>query len=483
MNKRTRPLLNLKQLFYISLCGFGVQFASSLQMTNSSSLFNFLGAKSADLGYLWLAAPVAGLIIQPLVGQFSDSTITKYGKRIPYIFIWLLLSCLALFLLPLANELWQGAVLVLLLSCSINGGTEALRALIGDITPNQQKATAFAWQTIFCGVGAGVAALLPWILSHIHILPKMNMMTSKVPLVLKISLFLGGLVLLLSMLLMVRNIRERSFLKSQLLYDLQSKRRRNHLKKVYGTFKELFKNIRHMPKVIKDFIVVQIFTWIGMFCLWLYFGIGLSQHIYGLPVNVAASSTNQYQLLLEKGMIEAGVCFGIYQFISVLYAFLLPKLASQMGSRVVHAVSLLVGALSIISILFMKHIELIYVAMVGVGIMWGSIMTMPYAIISAELPRSKMGVYLGIFNITITIPQIVGGLCMGFLTEKLFYNHAIYSVVFGGVLIFISGLILLFQSKRLKLAAYCQEKSRGVMSEDVNKVRINSKEELNPISI
>lgn len=445
MSKKTRPLLNFKQLFYLSLCGFGIQFASSLQMTNTSSLFKFLGAESGEIGYLWLAAPIAGLIIQPVVGQFSDSTMTRFGKRIPYIFVWVLLSSLALFLLPFSKILWLAAMVVLILSCSINGCTEALRALIGDIAPNQQKATAFAWQTVFCGIGAGIAALLPWALAHMELFPKANESAEKVPMVLQASLLIGGVILLVSMLIMVRHIQEKTFVKSHLLHDLQIRRHRSHAEKIYGAFRELFKNIKGMPKVIKDFSIVQVFTWTGMFCIWLYFGIGLAQHAFGLPVGIDVSSNPDYQRLLEKGTIEAGICFGIYQFVSVLYAFILPKLAELTTPRVIHALSLIAGALSLIAIIFTKHLLLIYGAMIGVGIMWGSIMTMPYAIISAELPRSKMGVYLGIFNITITLPQILGGLFMGAITEKIFHGHAIYSIVLGGVLILISGLIMLYQ--------------------------------------
>jgi len=445
MNRKTRPLLNIIQLFYLSLCGFGIQFASSLQMTNTSSLFKFLGAESGEIGYLWLAAPIAGLIIQPVVGQFSDSTMTRYGKRIPYIFIWVILSSLALFALPFCNALWLAASVVLILSCSINGCTEALRALLGDIAPNEQKATAFAWQTIFSGVGAGIAAILPSILAHIQIIPKANQSAGKVPMGLQISLLVGGVVLLISMLVMVRNIREKTFVKSHLLHDLQIMRHRTHLEKVLGAFRELFKNIKRMPKVIKDFSIVQVFTWTGMFCLWLYFGIAIAQHIFGLPAGANVADNPDYQRLLEKGTIEAGICFGIYQFVSVVYALLLPKLAELTSPRAIHALSLIAGAICLVAILFTDHLWVIYGMMVGVGIMWGSIMTMPYAIISAELPRSKMGVYLGIFNITITLPQIVGGLFMGAITAKIFHNHAIYSVVLGGVFILISGIILLYQ--------------------------------------
>jgi maltose/moltooligosaccharide transporter len=450
MHKKTRPLLNFQQLFYLSLCGFGIQFASSLQMTNTSSLFKFLGAESGEIGFLWLAAPIAGLLIQPIVGQFSDSTMTRYGKRIPYIFVWVILSCLALFALPFIDHLWAAAMGVLVLSCSINGCTEALRALVGDIAPNQQKPTAFAWQAIFSGVGAGIAAILPWLLAYMHVLPKANETTEKVPMVLQVSLLVGGVVMLVSMLIMVKRIKEKTFVKSHLLHDLQAMRHRSHTRKIYGAFKELWKNIKRMPKVIRDFSMVQVFTWIGMFCVWLYFGIGLAQHVFGLPVGVNVADNPNYQRLLEKGTIEAGICFGIYQFISVLYAFLLPKLAEKTSPRAIHAFSLLIGALSLIGIILTKQIWLIYVLMVGVGIMWGSIMTMPYAIISAELPRSKMGVYLGIFNITITLPQILGGLCMGSITARVFHNHAMYSVVLGGVMIFISGLILLYQDSFLR---------------------------------
>ncbi|MFN7094217.1 MAG: MFS transporter, partial [Burkholderiales bacterium] len=423
----------------LSMGAFGLQLASTLEMNNTSGLFKLLGANDKTVSLLWLIAPLTGLIIQPVLGQISDLSYTKYGRRIPYVFVGMLLSCLSLFLIPFSSSLAFTAILILILSCSVNAATEALRALVGDITPTSQKATAFSWQSVFSGIAAMLASLVPWALESMHILVKSTTANS-IPLILKISFVLGAYILFHSVAAMVREIKELG-----IKNGTNQLGTRNFFSLIGVIFKELFINILHMPTVIKRFFLIQIFTWAGVFCLWIYFSIALAQHIFNLPANADIMSNLYYHQLMEKSIVEAGICFGIYQASSVLYVMILPKLVKIFPPYKIHASSLLIGAISLILMILVKKMLFVYIFMIGVGMFWGSLATMPYAIISAELPPEKMGTYLGIFNITITIPQIICGLFIGFINQYLFFNHAIFTILLAGILIGIAGVILFRQ--------------------------------------
>lgn len=443
--------LTALQLFNLSICAFGLQFANSLQMAGTTSLYKFLGAASSNLSLLWLAAPISGLIIQPIVGQFSDSTATRYGKRIPYIFFWGILGCLALILLPFSKAVWFAAGLMWLLSCSHNGCTEALRALIGDITPNPQKARAFALQTIFAGIGAAIAAVMPSLLTK---LLKVDIGTQElhtVPKTLQISFIVAGLVMAFCIGWTVYTVRERAFTKSNLLRLEKEQRKRTTWQRIILNLKEVYQHIRRMPPIMRQLSFVQVFSWFGIFSLWLYFGIAVAQHIYGLPIHADITHDADAATILETATIWVGVCFGIYQAVSVLYALVLPGLANRLAPKIIHGISLLIGAVSIMTCGLVHNRYVLIANMIGVGIMWGSIMTMPYTIIASEVSRAKMGVYMGIFNIAITLPQIISGLTLSFITAKIFHNQAMYSIIFGGFLIFLSAITLLYQENFLTI--------------------------------
>lgn len=441
-NKRT---LGIKELFYLSLAGFGLQFASALEMGNTSGLFKFLGASDKEVSWLWLIAPVTGLIIQPVLGQLSDLIETKYGKRIPFIFIGGLLTCLSLFFLTFSESLTFTALMILVLSCSVNAATEGLRALTGDITPKSQKSSAFAWQAILGGIGAMIASLIPWLLDIAHIFAKPGDGNSfKVPIVIKISLFLGCFIVAQAIWSMIKEIKEADY-NPELKADKLEKSPENFFRLIYSVWSELFKNLIHTPDVIKKFFLVQIFTWAGMFCVWLYFGIAVAQHVFNLPTDANVTTNPHYQALMRQGVLDANICFAIYQLFAMLYALVLPKLSEKISPYKLHSYSLFVGAFSLIFVVFVHDIWLTYAAMIGLGIFWGSLLVMPYAIIAAELPSDKIGTYFGVFNITITIPQIICGLTIGFINEYIFFNHAILSILLAGIFLGIAGLILLRQ--------------------------------------
>ncbi len=442
-------VLSLKQLINLCICAFGIQFVTALQAANMSSIYKFLGAESSNLPYLWLAAPISGLLIQPLVGQISDSTTTRFGKRRPYILMWGLLAGTAIFLMPFSYAIWMAAFLLWILDSSINGCTETLRALTADITTNKQKPKAFAFQAFFAGIGASVAAILPFIFSH-YLLAKQVYEDYSIPIAIKISFVIGSSVLISTIIWTVLKIKEPPFRKTHLLQEKKKQRHKSVSYKFFEFFKEMLFNIYHMPEVIRKFYLIQMFTWIGMYCLWIYFGLAIAQQIYHLPVGANTGTNSYYADLLEKGTEWAGICFGIYQLVSVFYSLALPYLAEKTSPRFIHGCSMVIGALGILSLgIVTKPIYSIF-SMVAIGILWGSIMTMPYAIISAELPKGKTGVYLGIFNITITIPQIISSLIFGEVANCLFHNYAVYPLMTGGALILVGGILMLRQANSEK---------------------------------
>jgi maltose/moltooligosaccharide transporter len=442
--------LPFKKLLLLAIAAFGIQFATALQMSNMTSLYKFLGAKSINLPFLWLAAPISGLLIQPLVGQLSDSTVTQFGKRKPFLLFWGLLSAFALMLMPLVHAVWIAAIFLWLLECSINGSTESLRALTADLTPPSQRAKAFAIQTLFAGIGSGIAATLPWLIHHfINSNSQVNLIYY-LPQPLKLSFLVGSIVIIFTVIWTLLNIKEKPFTKTRLYNLLKTKNSENIFNNIKMLIKEIHINIKNIPPVIKNFYTIQIFTWVGLFCFWLYLGLAISQHFFGLPPGIIVTENHQYADLLESGTEWAGICYGTYQFVSVIYSILLIFISTKISLRLIHGFSLIAGGVGITSIFFIHDPLYVLISMLGVGMMWGSIMSMPYAIISRELPIAKMGVYLGLFNITITVPQIICGLLLGPVMTYIFHNRAPEILSLGGIFIFIAGILMLkqYQSKK-----------------------------------
>lgn len=444
-----RKVANYKEIINLSVFSFGISCASVLLTADMSSLYKFLGASSSYLPLLSLAGPVAGLFVQPIIGQLSDDTLSIYGKRRPYIFVWAIATALSCFVLSFASSLWSAVLAGWLFSCSINGCMEALRALTGDVIDNRQKAKAFSMQTIFGGIGAGFTALLPYIFENYISKSKEDLSLNQVPFHMKASFVFAGLIMILTMVWLMYKVKEKKPNRTQLLENIKKKANRDIKKTFIKFFKEIFKNIKKMPHIMKQFIYIQIFTWMGMFGMWLYFSLALSQHLYGLPP-IADMADAQNMAALSQGTVKTGLYFSIYQYVSVAYAIMLPILVDKFEQKIVHAVSLIVGAAGLI-LLGITHSDIVMMAcMVAVGIMWGSITVLPYSIVTAELPRTKMGIYLGIFNISITLPQILAGFLLQPIYSYVFSQHAIYMMMLSGLLILIAGMLTLYQFSNFK---------------------------------
>jgi len=442
------PLSTL-QLFYLALGGFGVQFSISCVMNNASGLFKLLGVMDTMISLLWLIAPLSGLFIQPVMGQFSDLVNTRYGKRSPFIFVGMLLSVSSLIILVFLEWIWCYVLAILLLNCSINCINEALRSLIGDLTAKEQRITAFAWQTALGGVGAMFASMAPWLLESIGIFVAPDASHLKIPIVMKITFLLSAIILFKTIMRMLRNVQEPVEPSSintdegDFIYLSRS------FKFIRLILSELLNNLTNVPRVIKKYFLVQCFVWAGMFCVWLYLGIAIAQHIYGLPVTANVEENLAYKQLLHEGMVTAGILIAIYQATSIPCVIILPMLTRKFSADKIHASSLLVGSFSLLVIVITNNLIYIYIAMVGMGVMWGSLCTLPYVSITSGLPSGKMGTYLGIFNMTVTIPQIICGMSIGFINKYVFFNHAINTIGLASLMLAIAGIILIDQETSL----------------------------------
>ena len=446
-NSMKRKELNFKQLISLTFAAFGIQFGSALQMANMSSIYKYLGANVDNLAFLWLAAPLTGLLIQPVIGMMSDKTwcrfLGRWSRRSPYILGWAFIAMVVLFLMPNSGSLFMAAGLLWFMDSANNGATESFRSLIGDKTPRKQRTRAFALQTIFATAGAAIAALLPWAMIHIFGINPSGDAQGAIPLPIRMAFYIGGAAFFLSVLWTVLSTPEDPPEDLEKWKLEKEKNRGPLLKKISGGAKEMVENIINMPPVIKEFYPVQLFNWMGMFCMWLFFGIGISQNVFHLPPGAAISGHPLLSLELEKGVAWCGMAFATYQVVAFIYSFFIPELARKFGGRGTHGISLICGGIGMMSALFIRSQWPILLCMIGVGITWGSIMTIPYAMISAEVPKKKLGVYMGLFNITITLPQIICALLLGFVSRKIFHNHAMEVVFFGGILLFIAGILMI----------------------------------------
>jgi maltose/moltooligosaccharide transporter len=443
--------ISFKQMWFLAIGAFAIQFVLVLELLNSSLLLRFLGVSEKKISLLLLVVPCSALIIHPLIGFISDATLSRYGRRVPFLAGCTGVSCIALGGLLVVKSVNPCVLLLILLNCSINGCLECMRALIGDITPQEQKTTLFAVQALACGVGGSLAAILPWYLNSLHIFINAGATADQSTPLIKVTLFISALVLVYCMVKMLSQIHEREFIDFEVnpaatslsfAWKDISLAPLLILRRVIAASGELYANLVHLPQIIREFFLIQCLTWAAFFIKVVYLGMALAQQVFGLPPGVTVATNHNFRQLLEQGSLEAGICIAISQLSSMAYILLLPQLVRRFSAYKLHALALLVGGLSLMSMLFFTKIELIYTSAIGLGIVLGSVMTIPYALITAQLPAEKMGTYLGIFNITTAIPQILCGLLIGFINDYLFWGHAVLSIFLGGILYFIAGILL-----------------------------------------
>lgn len=431
-----KPQLTLAQIFAMSFGFMGIQFGFALQTGNTSRILRSFGADVDQLPMFWIVAPLVGMIVQPLIGHYSDRTWNKLGRRKPYFLTGALLSALALIFLPnsaalstLIPALWIGAGMVMIMDASFNVAMEPFRALVADNLPDNQRTLGFSVQTFLIGLGAVIGSYLPeWLGNHGFSLEAGR---TGVADNIRYSFYIGSTVFILAILVTVIFSRE---------YPPEEYERYHGKDETGGKtgLHEIIKDFKKMPKTMRQLGLVQFFSWFALFSMWVFTTDAVATHVYGLSGDY--SKTVQYN---EAGN-KVSSAFGVYNLVAMFYALLLPMIARKIGRRATHALSLIGGGIGLISIFFIKDPAMLKYSMIGVGLAWASILAMPYVILSGSIPAGKLGIYMGIFNFFITLPQIVNGLFGGWIVRRIYGGQPIYAIVLAGFLLLCAAISVLF---------------------------------------
>ncbi len=490
-----KPALTFWQIWNMSFGFLGIQFGFALQNSNVSRIFETLGAKVDDIPILWVAAPLTGLIVQPIIGYFSDRTWNFLGRRRPYFLAGAILASLSLLIMPNSPTLWFAAGMLWILDASINISMEPFRAFVGDNLPSRQRTSGFAMQSFFIGTGAVVASSLPYVFTNWFNISN-QAPEGVIPDSVKWSFYIGGFVYLAAVLWTILRSKEYSPVELAAFSEideaeasainndksksisLQSFRGAiifiivglilttwfglsdfpkelflfssgalligilflvsGLLKKTTGSgsgFVTMMDDIQNMPPAMKQLAVVQFFSWFALFAMWIYTTSAVTSHLY----NTSDTTSKLY----NDGADWVSLCMGIYNGVAAIVAFGLPVLARRTSRRVAHMIALILGGLGLLSVYFLPNPQWLILSMVGVGIAWASILSVPYAMLVGSLPSHKMGYYMGVFNFFIVIPQIVAAALLGFLVKSFFGGSPVHALILGGLSMILAGLLCL----------------------------------------
>lgn len=495
-----RPRLSFWEIWNMSFGFLGIQFGFALQNANVSRIFETLGASVDDIPILWIAAPLTGLVVQPIIGYFSDRTWTRLGRRRPYFLFGAIAASIALVFMPNSPALWIAAGMLWIMDASINVSMEPFRAFVGDMLPSEQRTKGFAMQSFFIGTGAVVASALPWILTNWFGVSN-TAASGVIPPSVKWSFYLGAVAFLGAVSWTVYRTKEYSPEQLKAFEDAEKEEvdDDNLLREVpitagdgqnkislglifaaagalftYATYayaleKEVYvatgglfvaglisiiagwlqksgkteqglvvvmHDFIHMPKTMKQLALVQFFSWFALFAMWIYTTSAVTAHIYG--------TSDTTSLLYNEGADWVGIMFGVYNGIAAIVAFGLAPMAKVLSRKWVHAISLILGGMGLISVYFFSNPSMLIVSMIGVGIAWASILAMPYAILAGSIPAEKMGLYMGIFNFFIVLPQLLAATVLGYVTRTFFEGQAVYALVLGGIVMIIAAATMYF---------------------------------------
>ncbi|MDF1559841.1 MAG: MFS transporter [Bacteroidales bacterium] len=533
---RRKPRLSFWQIWNMSFGFLGIQFGFALQNGNVSRIFQTLGADIDNIPILWIAAPVTGLLVQPIIGHMSDRTWNRLGRRRPYFLTGAVFASLALAIITNSPTWIFATVMLWIMDASINISMEPFRAFVGDMLSSKQRTTGFAMQSFFIGIGAVVGSFLPWMLANWFNVPEVPAEGKLIPFNLKLSFYIGAVVLLVAVLWTIFRTKEYSpaeleeFEKGEIVargeimeehgaqssgygaedaqeadrrspskageyqpsppsggYGLQSRAqgdvnfyrpgiiwlavgiiltfilsRVNLEKELYvvtggvaifgllqilagllksggrggGGLNSILTDLRHMPATMGQLAVVQFFTWFALFSLWIYTTAAVTSQVYG--------TTDTVSLEYNRGANWVGVLFGVYNGFAAVVAFMLPVLAKYTSRKITHSICLVIGGISLVSISMIHTPGMLILPMLGIGLAWASILSMPYAILTGSLPHNKMGIYMGIFNFFIVIPQILAASILGSMVKHLFHGNTMLALVTGGISMVIAALSVYF---------------------------------------
>lgn len=425
-----KPRLSFWQIWNMSFGFLGIQFGFALQNANTSRIFETLGANPDQIPILWLAAPVTGLLVQPIVGYLSDRTWGTLGRRRPYFLVGAILSSLSLIAMPNSSVLWMAAGTLWIMDASINISMEPFRALVADLLPSDQRTLGFAVQSFFIGIGAVIASALPYIFTNLFGISN-TAGPGEIPDSVLYSFYIGAIAFISAVSWTVFRTKE---------YPPENlevfEKEKEETKGFFNGFQEILVSMREIPKTMWQLAVVQFFSWAALFSMWLYTTGAITRHIYGTSDPTSAA--------YNEGANWVGVMFAAYNGFAAICAFLLPWLALKTNRKMVHTIALIAGGLGLMSFYIVSQPEMLLVSMLGIGLAWASILSMPYAILAGSLPPSKMGVYMGIFNFFIVIPQIVAAGLLGFFMRNFFGNDPLYVIILGGGFMVLGGILTQF---------------------------------------
>jgi maltose/moltooligosaccharide transporter len=432
--------LSFWDIWNMSFGFLGIQMGFALQNANASRILQIFGADVHELSWFWVVAPLTGLIVQPIIGYYSDRTWTKLGRRRPYFLAGALLASIGLILMPNADmftaflpALWVGAGMLMIMDASFNVAMEPFRALVADILPSDQRTLGFSVQTILIGIGAVIGSWLPYALSNWFGVTNIAE-EGKIPLNLLLSFVIGAAVLVASILVTVFTTKEYSPEETAQFAAVESEEEIADEEK--SSLFDIFSDFKKMPLTMRQLSSVQFFSWFGLFGMWVFSTPAIAHHIYGLSLDDHGSA---YQIAGDW----VGVLFGVYNAVSAVYAFFLPAIAKKLGRKMTHAVSLVFGGLGLISIYFVPNENWLFLSMFGIGIAWASILAMPYAILAGSIPAKKMGVYMGIFNLFIVIPQIINAIIGGPIVKYFYGGNPIYALLISGISLLIAAILVI----------------------------------------
>ena len=435
------PHLSVGQIWNMSIGFLGIQFGFALQNANASRILQNFGADVEHLSWFWLAAPITGMLVQPIVGHYSDRTWTRLGRRRPFFLFGAIFAALALIFMPNSGSLaafippmFVGAGMLMIMDASFNISMEPFRALVADKLPDEQRTMGFSVQTTLIGIGAVLGSWITYVLAEWLGVSKVAE-EGAVPFNVILSFYVGAAVLVAAIIWTVVTTKEYS--PAQLKeYGLTEEEDSNKPKQ--NGLMEIFRDFAAMPKTMKQLGLVQFFSWLALFGMWVFTTPAIAQHVYQLPANDTSSA------LYNDAANWVGVLFGVYNGVAAVFAMALPFIAGKIGRKNTHAFALTTGAVGLLSIYFISDPLWLIAPMLAIGVAWASILSMPYAILAGSLPPAKYGIYMGLFNFFITMPQIVNGVFGGPIVKRLFDSQAIFALVIAGVSLLIAALAVRF---------------------------------------
>jgi maltose/moltooligosaccharide transporter len=423
-----KPRLSLSEIINMSVGFFGIQFGWDLQRANMGRIYENLGANPDQVPILFLAAPLTGLLVQPIIGYMSDRTWhPKWGRRRPYFMIGAILSSIALVFMPHSSELWMAAGLLWVLDVFGNVAMEPFRAFVTDKLPDSQVNRGFIMQSMMIGLGGSIASALPWLMKNVFKIAN-TAEQGHIPENVRVSFYIGAFFFISSVLYTVFTTKEYP------PSDLGFKNKVRESNKGFGGgAREIFKALGNMPKRMRIVSLVQFFTWPGLFLMWFYYTTAVAVNVFG--------GKDASDPVYAQGADFGSLTLSFYSVVTFLFALVLPLLADKLGRKLTHSLCLVCGALGLISVGWVTNKNLLFVSMTGVGIAWASILSMPYAMLSGSLPKDKVGIYMGIFNFFIVLPEIIASLGFGWLMKNVLHNDRMAAVKIGGFLMILAALI------------------------------------------